>query len=535
MFGRKKEERGAGPKDGRSGAESQQGYYRQEDYYTQRPSGGSYYDVNSYDGGRRERREYARPEYDRRYVNTQDGSTRRTYDGGRPPQDPSARGEYGSRGRGSAPQGYDPMQMQPRRMSSGRGNVPYMEEGYGERIYDPAAYPDRGRSRRRENGPERRYGQDRPVPGAARENRRREERYRETGYRERGYREEMYRPGRRRRKKHTALKVILGLFLVLLLGIGVFVFSRLGMIGRTRLDDLLFNSGIGSMDGYTNIALYGVDSRTGELTRDCHSDTIMILSLNRRSKEIKIASVYRDTYLDNTNGEYRKATECYFYGGPERSVNMLNKNLDLNIKDYVAVNFNAVVKVIDLLGGIDLEITDEEMGYINGYCVENKQVLQQTIGENYDYSELQSAGNVHLNGLQALAYCRIRYTQGWDLKRTERQRTVLTLLWQKAVKQGPGTMLSVANTMLPQISTSMGNMELIGLIAGVRGYKVGEQTGFPFDMMPADLAAGDCIVPVNLAANVTKLHGFLFGESDYVPSSTVQEISNEIINATGIA
>ena len=151
MFGRKKEERGAGPKDGRSGAESQQGYYRQEDYYTQRPSGGSYYDVNSYDGGRRERREYARPEYDRRYVNTPDGSSRRANDSGRPPQDQSVRGGYGPGGRGSAPRGYDPIQTPLRRMPSGRENVPYMEEGYGERIYDPADGADAGRTGRSED------------------------------------------------------------------------------------------------------------------------------------------------------------------------------------------------------------------------------------------------------------------------------------------------------------------------------------------------------------------------------------------------
>ena len=331
-----------------------------------------------------------------------------------------------------------------------------------------------------------------------------------------------------RRKRHRFLKFILELLLVLLLGAGVFVFANLGRIRHTKLSDVLVNSGLINRGGYTNIVLYGVDSRTGQLTSECHSDTIMILSLNRRSKQVKIVSVYRDTYLDNTNGEYRKATECYYYGGPERSVSMLNKNLDLDIKDYVAVNFNAVVKVIDLLGGIDLEITDEEMNYINGYCVENQEVT------GVSYTPLSTSGYVHLDGIQALAYCRIRYTEGWDFKRTERQRTVLTLVYQKAVHQGPAALLSIANAMLPQIATSMDNMEIIGLVTGIGSYRIGEQSGFPIDQTPANVDAGDCVVPINLASNVSKLHAFLFDDPSYVASDTVQAISNEISARTGI-
>ena len=357
-----------------------------------------------------------------------------------------------------------------------------------------------------------------------------EERYQEPG--PRGYNGMEY--GRRmsapppRRKKHRFLKFMLELLLVLLLGIGVFLFANLGRIDHTKLKDVLTNSGLTGRSGYTSFVLYGVDSRTGELTKDCHSDTIMILSLNRSSKEVKIVSVYRDTYLDNTNGEYRKATECYFYGGPERSVNMLNKNLDLDIKDYVAVNFNAVVKVIDLLGGIDLEITDEEMNYINGYCVENQQVT------GVSYTPLSSSGYVHLEGIQALAYCRIRYTEGWDFKRTERQRTVLTLVYQKAIRQGPAALLSIANTMLPEISTSMSSVELISLATGIGSYKIGEQTGFPFNQVSANVDAGDCVIPVTLSDNVSQLHSFLFGDASYVPSETVQDISAQISARTGI-
>ena len=522
MFGKKKKD-GARTEEERVRSAGR-AYYRQNDYYGQRPAQGSYYDSREYEERYDGRREYARPGYDRRYVNSADAGRPRSQGDRRQNADAPERRQRAASQQSRYPEyerrtdntyGYGGETYQ-NGSGRSRGAAPYMEDGFGERVYDPGSYAGPSYSgRRQRNG----------VRGQAaydRQGRR--------GYngRERGPGQGGAAAGRKRRKKRRIWLFVLEIVLVLLLAVGVFAFSRLGKIGRSRLTDLLVNDGIGSMSGFTNIVLYGVDSRTGALTSECHSDTIMIVSINKRSREIKLASVYRDTYLDNTNGEFRKATECYFYGGPERSVNMLNKNLDLNIKDYIAVNFNAVVDVIDVIGGIDLEITEEEMQYINGYCVENEQVT------GVGYTPLTSAGYVHLDGTQALAYCRIRYTEGWDFKRTERQRTVLTLAWQKALKMGPASLMSAVNRLLPQISTSMGNVELITMVMAIGSYKAGEQTGFPFEMTPADLAVGDCIVPVNLAANVTRLHEFLFGETGYVPSATVQEISNAIINNTGI-
>ncbi|MBQ6322582.1 MAG: LCP family protein [Lachnospiraceae bacterium] len=340
--------------------------------------------------------------------------------------------------------------------------------------------------------------------------------------------EELYVKPRRKKKKRRIWLFILELFLLALLALGVFLFAKLGQIDHEKLDELIFNDGA-KTTGYRNFVLYGVDSREGELTKDCHSDTIMIVSLNKATKEVRLCSVYRDTYLDNTNGEFRKATECYFFGGPQRSINMLNKNLDLDISDYVAVNFNAVVKVVDMLDGVDLEITDEEMELINGYCVENELVTGAS------YTPLTTSGYVHLTGTQALAYCRIRYTEGWDFKRTERQRTVLGLVYQKARQKGSSALVSIADAMLPEISTSMSATEILTLVKNITSFQIGEQTGFPFDQTPADLSdAGDCVVPVNLAANVIQLHQFLYGAVDYTPSATVQEISNQISSNTGI-
>ena len=325
----------------------------------------------------------------------------------------------------------------------------------------------------------------------------------------------------------TAL-IVLAVILLLLLAAGAFVYSRIGLIGKERLEGVEVTPGVNTGGRFQNVVIYGVDSREGMLTQDCHSDTIILCTLDKREREIRMASVYRDTYLDNTNGEYRKATECYFYGGPLRSINMLNKNLDLDLGDYITVNFNVVIEAVDLLGGIDLEITEEEMGYINGYCVENSAVT------GVGYTPLSTYGLVHLDGIQALAYCRIRYTEGWDYKRTERQRTVLSLIFQKAKKKGLPTLLSLVNTLLPKVSTSMSSAELI-LLAGTMGScHFGETTGFPFEKTATVVDGSDVVVPNNLAANVSRLHDFLFKTSGYEPSSAVYAISDTISSYTGI-
>lgn len=332
-------------------------------------------------------------------------------------------------------------------------------------------------------------------------------------------------PGRKKKKGGFVWKLVL----LIIAAVLIFVFYRFSRMDRVHLGNILQNEGAATASGYQNFVIYGVDSREGELTKDSHSDTIVICSISKSTKEAKMVSVYRDTYLDNTNGEYRKATECYFFGGPERSINMLNKNLDLDIKDYVAVNFNAVIKAVDLIGGVDINVTEEELPYINGYQTENAAVTGAEI------TPVASAGYQHLNGIQALAYCRIRYTAGYDFKRTERQRDVLTQIFENAKKQGTAKMLQVVDAMMPYISTSFSNTELVGLVSEMSDVTLGDSAGFPFEQQAANIQAGDCVVPVNLAQNVTELHAFLFGQNDYTPSQTVQEISQQIINDTGIA
>ena len=320
------------------------------------------------------------------------------------------------------------------------------------------------------------------------------------------------------------VKLILLLIAAALLA-AVWRFSRMD---HQSLKDILTNAGVTGHDGYQDFVIYGVDSREGSLTKDTHSDTIILCSMNKKTKEIRLVSVYRDTYLDNTNGEYRKAAECYFFGGPERSINMLNKNLDLSLSDYITVDFNAVVRAVDLIGGVDVDVTEEELPYINGYQTENAEVTGAQI------TPVTSAGYQHLNGIQALAYCRIRYTAGSDYKRTERQRAVLTQIFQNAKQQGPVKLAQIVDAMIPSISTSFSATELLSLASAITDCSLTETGGFPFDLQAVNISAGDCVVPVNLAQNVAQLHTFLYAETGYTPSETVQQISSQISSATGI-
>ena len=339
----------------------------------------------------------------------------------------------------------------------------------------------------------------------------------------------------KRRKKRRVWPFILLLVLLLAGAAAVFVLVKFAKIQRNDIpkEDLVINTNLDpaelkNMSGYTNIAFFGVDSREGSLSSGANSDTIMICSINNKTKEVKLASVYRDSYLDNTQGGFQKATEVYSLGGPQQSLNMLNKNLDLNLSDYITVDFQALVAAVDLLGGVDIELTEGEVKWLNGYLVEGREVVGK------DTPDVPGPGMQHLNGMQALAYSRIRYI-GLDYERTERQRKVLEQLMQKAKSTDPLTLNKAIDTVLPMVLTSLSNTELIKLATGISGYDIGETTGFPMDKDTADIpSAGDCVVPKNLASNVVQLHQFLFSGESYTPSSTVQEISNQIINNTGI-
>lgn len=330
---------------------------------------------------------------------------------------------------------------------------------------------------------------------------------------------------KKQRQKRKIIFAIAAVVVMLLLLVVAFVMAKLGKIDKQNLDNVEVNEGLdtSAQSGYTTLALFGVDNRSNGDFKTGNSDTMIIASINNKTGEIKMCSLYRDTYLDIGDDTFRKANAAYQNGGPKQAINMMNKNLDLDIDGYVAVDFNALVEVIDLLGGVEIEVTEEEVPYVNGYGEEITKVTGKTTTQI-------GAGTQTLDGVQATAYARIRATTGWDYKRTERQRLVLTKMFEKAKSASLTTLNKILDKALPDISTSLSNTQLLGMMMKLGTYDMGENTGFPFDQTSADVGGslGSIVIPIDLAANVRQLHEFLYADDDYAVSSTVQGISDTI-------
>lgn len=282
-----------------------------------------------------------------------------------------------------------------------------------------------------------------------------------------------------------------------------------------------------AMIQYRTIALFGLDNRSNGNFKSGNSDTIIIVSINEETGEIKMVSVYRDTYLKIGDNSFNKANAAYNRGGPKQAIDMLNENFDLNITDYVSVDFNALVTVIDELGGIELDITGEEAKYMKGYIDEINEMTKHNSG-------YVSKGTQIVDGVQATAYARVRYTAGWDYRRTERQRTVITRIFEEAKKADLLTLNRILDKVLPQVSTSLELTELLSLAADAGKYSMGENAGFPFEKASTTIGKLTyMVVAVDFEQNVRTLHEFLFANEDYIPSEAVQKLSETMKEKTG--
>lgn len=286
----------------------------------------------------------------------------------------------------------------------------------------------------------------------------------------------------------------------------------------------------GTMQGYRNIALFGLDAESeNQLYKGSHSDSIMIASVNLDTGDIKLVSVYRDTYLNLGTDYYWKATQAYFSGGAEQAVKMLNMNLDMDITDFVAVGYKGLRDVIDGLGGIYIDVDSVELQHINNYQIGVSTVLK------CDYKPVKETGYQLLDGLQATAYCRIRYGGGDDFKRTSRQREVLKALEERAKDTDLVTLTKVFNDCIGNIYTSLDSKDILDLLADIGKYSIVEENGFPqeeFRTVGNIGAKGSCVIPTDLESNVTWLHQFLFGDEDYTVTESVKEYEKQIEKET---
>lgn len=292
----------------------------------------------------------------------------------------------------------------------------------------------------------------------------------------------------------------------------------------------------GSMEGYTNIALFGVDALStngSDLLKGYRSDTIMIASINNATGEVTLVSVYRDTYLNLGNDNYNKCNAAYAKGGATQAVTMLNANLDLNITYWVTVSYKALATVVDDLGGIMINVESDEIDHLNNYQI----AVAQAIGASEDdIVPVRETGYQLLNGMQVSAYCRIRYTSGNDFARTRRQQEVVKAILDAAKEKDPSTLTAVFSDVMNYTYTSIDEKTFLNMILNISDYRIVRESGFPsMEMMgAANLPAkGDCVIPLSLEANVIELHRFLFGDEHYQVSNNVITFSETIALDTG--
>ena len=347
---------------------------------------------------------------------------------------------------------------------------------------------------------------------------------------------ESRRNGSKNKKKmNKGLKIFLIIILILAIIVAAVTAAGWGMISEMQ-DENIDENAIGLNDdtekklsGYRNIALLGIDSRQDDYGLGNRSDCIIIASINKSTNDVKLISVYRDSYLqlvEKGTTKLDKVTHAYSYGGAQNTLLALNTNLDLNIKEYLTVNFDTVVLAVDALGGVDIDITSDELKYINSYI----DATSQSSGVSAEH--ITSPGKQKLSGVQAVAYSRIRYTSGGDYKRAERMRTVVQAMVTKAKSLSTTQLISFANKILPHVSTNISNSEIISLAPTLAKMNFSTSIGWPYETkgITLDRWYG---VPVTLESNVVRLHKEVFGDSDYTIPDSIKKISDQIVSKTG--
>lgn len=336
---------------------------------------------------------------------------------------------------------------------------------------------------------------------------------------------------KKKSKMKTWQKVLIVILLIVVIIAGVvfaFIQDKLNKIDYVELNTEELEISENVAEGYRNIALFGVDSRNINNDDGSRSDGIIIMSINEKTKDVKLVSVYRDTYVQVEGYGLTKITHAYAYGGPTLAIKTLNQNLDLNISEFISVNFDSVATAIDAMGGIEVKIEKDEVSQMNKYIQETARITGKSA------KTIPSAGTYNLNGVQAVTYGRIRKTAGGDYKRTERMRTVIMKAFAKAKTMDLGTLNNIIDGVLAdkKIKTNISSGDILGLLTKIGSYNITDNLGWPYDTQGITLDAWYG-VPVTLATNVEQLHKELFDNQDYTVPDSVKEISDKIVNKTG--
>ena len=300
-----------------------------------------------------------------------------------------------------------------------------------------------------------------------------------------------------------------GVLILLAISSGVFyVMSILGKFDNVNLSeaDLGINESIDSKHGsIENIALFGVDAKDGGHGR---SDSIMILTLNGKENSIKLTSLMRDSYVAIDGHGNDKLNHAYAFGGPQLAIKTINQNFDLNVKDFVTVNFDTLPAIIDVLGGVEIDIKSDEIREVNDYIDD----MNRVNGRGSEH--ISEPGVQILDGNQAVGYSRVRFTSGGDYRRTQRHRTVLTALFNKFKDMSVLKVPTLVNEVAPMVQTSLSTGDMVRLATSGLKAKGGiQQERFPQDNnSQSKMINGIYYLSYNSEQTKSDLHKWIFGE-----------------------
>ncbi|MGI6735754.1 MAG: LCP family protein [Anaerovoracaceae bacterium] len=353
--------------------------------------------------------------------------------------------------------------------------------------------------------------------------------------------EDQHRPTKRDRRRKGRRWLVIVLIIVALLAAlvatGVFLYHQV----RKKMELLdshpIKNSSLDidsqtakDLSGYRNILLLGIDTREGESDEKCRSDASIIVSINEKTGQVRLISVVRDSYLDleeNDRHVLDKLTHAHAYAGPTNTIRAVNRNLDLNVDDYVRVNWQTVADVVDALDGITVEVKDYEIDEMNKYIRDTNRSLHGS------RKPIRHAGRQKLNGIQAVTYCRIRKVGGGDMERAQRMRTVFKCCYSKLMDMNLFELGAFADKVLPEIRTSMTGEQALQLVLRGCRYDISASQGWPYNWDGATIDGVSYDVPITLESNVVKLHKKAFGQKNYKAPDRVREISQRICESSG--
>lgn len=317
------------------------------------------------------------------------------------------------------------------------------------------------------------------------------------------------------KKKRNVIIYSLVFILLFLVGLGGFyVFNLLDKVKTNVIskdsDDLGIEANVSSSFSNTdivNIALFGLDKLSDD--EPGRSDATMVITIDKKNDKLKMSSIMRDSYVNIDGHGKDKLNHAHAFGGPELAIKTINKNYKLDIKDYVSINFSNMEKLIDAIGGVNVDVKKEEINEINTTSVGSP-------------TSISHPGLQKLNGIQALSYSRIRHVGNGDFERTDRQRVVLNSMFETIKSSGASQYPSIVSKLLPLVETSLSKTDIIKLGTDVimDGKMSMEQERFPVDGYYKDggeMIKGVWYLPFDSEATIKQMQDYIFNDKKPEP------------------